>query len=158
VSLDGFIETPDRSLDWATIDEEIHGWFNEQMRTLDATFYGRRLYEVMAAHWPTAEAEPSLTDVERDFARIWNPMPKIVFSSSLESVQPNARLVRGDVGDVLEAIRREFDGDLGVAGANLAGSSSAVASSMSIGSSSIRSSSARAHRTGRSSRSGRRYG
>src|SRR5688500_19268100 len=91
------------------------------MRTLDATFYGRRLYEVMAAHWPTAEAEPSLTDVERDFARIWNPMPKIVFSSSLESVQPNARLVRGDVGDVLEAIRREFDGDLGVAGANLAG-------------------------------------
>ena len=120
-SLDGFIETPDHSLDWATVDEEIHGWFNDQMRSLDATLYGRRLYEVMAAHWPTAEDDPSTTDVEREFARIWNPLPKVVFSSSLESVDHNSRLVRGDVGEVLEEVRREFDGDLGVAGPNLAG-------------------------------------
>ena len=44
VSLDGFIETPDHRLDWTIIDEEIHGWFNDQMRSLDATLYGRRLY------------------------------------------------------------------------------------------------------------------
>jgi dihydrofolate reductase len=121
VSLDGFIETPDRSLDWSTVDEELHGWFNDQMRVLDATFYGRRIYEVMAAHWPTAEDDPSITDVERDFARIWNPLPKIVFSSSLQSVGHNARLVRGDVGEVMNEVRREFHGDLGVAGAELAG-------------------------------------
>jgi dihydrofolate reductase len=120
-SLDGFIETTEHSLDWSTIDEEIHGWFNDQMRSLDATLYGRRLYEVMAAHWPTAEEDPSTTDVEREFARIWNPMPKIVFSSSLSSVEHNSRLVRGDVGQVLDEVRQEFDGDLGVAGANLAG-------------------------------------
>ena len=121
VSLDGFIETPDHSLDWATVDEELHGWFNDWMRTLDATLYGRRLYEVMAAHWPTAADDPSITDVERDFAEIWNPMPKIVFSSTLESVDHNARLVRGDVGEVLDDLRREFDGDMDVGGPNLAG-------------------------------------
>ncbi len=121
VSLDGFIETPDHSLDWATVDDEIHGWFNDQMRSLDATLYGRRIYEVMAAHWPTAEDDPAITDVEREFARIWNPLPKIVFSSSLDSVEHNSRLVSGDVGEVLEEVRREFDGDLGVAGPNLAG-------------------------------------
>ena len=120
-SLDGFIETPDHSLDWATVDEELHSWFNDQTRAVDATLYGRRLWEVMAAHWPTAEENPSSTEVEREFARIWNAMPKVVFSTTLEHVEHNARLVQGDVGQVLDGVRREFDGDLGVAGPNLAG-------------------------------------
>ena len=121
VSLDGFIETPNHSLDWAIVDDELHTWFNDETRSLDATLYGRRLYEVMAAHWPTAEENPSSTETEREFARIWNPMPKIVFSTTLEHVDHNSRLVRGDVSTVLDGLRREFDGDLGVAGPNLAG-------------------------------------
>lgn len=120
VSLDGFFETADHSPDWASVDEEIHGWFNNQMRTLDATLYGRRMYEVMAAYWPTAEDDPAATDVEREFSRLWKPMPKIVFSSSLDSVEHNSRLVHGDVAAVLDDVRREFDGDIGVGGPNLA--------------------------------------
>ena len=121
VSADGFIETREHSLEWTTVDEEIHTWFNDQMRALDATMYGRRLYELMAAHWPTGEEDPASTPAMREFARIWNPLPKIVFSSSLDHVEHNSRLVRGDVEPVLEELRREFDGDIGVAGANLAG-------------------------------------
>lgn len=121
VSLDGFIETPDHGLDWTIVDDELHTWFNEQTRSLDASLYGRRLYEVMAAYWPTGEENPESTDAMREFARIWNRMPKIVFSTSLERVEHNARLVSGDIGTVLEDLRREFDGDLAVAGANLAG-------------------------------------
>ena len=121
VSLDGFVEAPDHSLDWATVDDELHTWFNDQTRPLDASLYGRRLYEVMAAYWPTGEADPSSTDTEREFARIWNPMPKIVFSTSLEHVEHNSRLVRGDAGTVLEQLRQEFDGDMGIGGPNLAG-------------------------------------
>ena len=121
VSLDGYIETPDRGLDWATIDEESHQWFNDEMRSLDATLYGRRIYEGMAAHWPHAEEDPEITPVEREYARIWNPLPKIVFSTTLDRVEHNSRLVSGDVGAVLDDVRREFDGDIGVAGPNLAG-------------------------------------
>ena len=121
VSLDGFVETLDHGLEWGLVDDELHAWFNDQTRSLDATLYGRRLYEVMAAYWPTAEDDPSATDVMREFARIWNPMPKVVFSSSLERVDHNARLVKGDVAAVLEEVRREYDGDIGVAGPNLAG-------------------------------------
>jgi dihydrofolate reductase len=120
VSLDGYVETPDRSLDWATVDDELHAWFNERTRELDASIYGRRLYEVMAAYWPTAEADPASTETEREFARIWNAMPKIVFSRTLESVAWNSRLVRGDIGDELARLRREFTGDLDVGGATLA--------------------------------------
>ncbi len=119
-SIDGFIETPDRSLDWSLVDDELHTFFNDYLRSLDASLYGRRNYEVMAAYWPTGESDPDGTDVTREFARIWNPMPKIVFSSSLTSVAHNSRLVSGDVGEVLAELRREFTGDLGIGGPNLA--------------------------------------
>jgi dihydrofolate reductase len=122
VSLDGFVETPDHSLDWATVDEEVHSWFNDWESTLDASLYGRRLWEVMSSHWPTAEKnDPDINDVEREYARIWNRIPKIVFSTSLDHVEHGARLVRGDVGEVLTDVRREFPGNLGVGGPNLAG-------------------------------------
>jgi dihydrofolate reductase len=121
VSLDGFVETPDHGLEWAIVDEEVHTWFNDQARTLDATLYGRRMSELMAAYWPTGEDDPAATDAMREFSRIWKPMPKIVFSSSLEGVEHNGRLVQGDVGTVLEELRGEFDGDFDVGGPNLAG-------------------------------------
>lgn len=119
-SADGYIETPDRDIGWTVVDDELHAWFNDRMRRLQASLYGRRLYELMNAHWPTAEDDPEGTDVEHEFARIWNRTPKIVFSTTLDSVDQNARLVRGDVGKVLDDVRREFDGDIEVGGANLA--------------------------------------
>ena len=122
VSLDGYVETPDHSLDWTVIDDEIHTWWNDRERALDASLYGRRLYELMAGHWPTAGADPTATDVEREYARVWNAQPKIVFSSTLESVEGNSRLVRGDVGEELDRLRSEFDGDLGIGGPTLAAS------------------------------------
>jgi dihydrofolate reductase len=120
MSLDGFVETVDHSLDWTIPDDELHLWFNEQSRAIDASLYGRRLYEVMAAYWPTAESDPAATEQELEFARIWNATPKIVFSTTLDSVGPGCRLVAGDVGDRLAEIRSEFPGDLEVGGPTLA--------------------------------------
>lgn len=121
VSLDGYIETADRSLHWATIDEEIHGWFNEQERSMEASLYGRRLYELMAAHWPTGADDPDATPAMVEFAHIWNAKPIVVFSSTLTDVVSNARLVAGDVGDRLAEVRRDFGGDINVGGPDLAG-------------------------------------
>jgi dihydrofolate reductase len=120
VSLDGFVETPDRSLAWGRIDDELHRWFNDQARGIQASLYGRRLYELMAAHWPTAEQDPATTEVERDFARIWNATPKVVFSTTLDRVRPNDRLVAGDVGPILDDVRSQYPGDLEVGGPTLA--------------------------------------
>ena len=120
VSLDGYIETPDHSLEWATIDDELHTWFNDQTRQLDASIYGRRMYELMNGYWPSAETDPAATDVEREFARIWKDLPKIVFSSTLKTVEGNSRLARGDVTEELTRLRAEFEGDLDVSGPTLA--------------------------------------
>lgn len=120
VSLDGYVETLDHSLDWTHVDDELHAWFNEHERNTAAVLYGRRLYETMAGYWPTAESDPNATDVMREFARIWNAKPKIVFSSTLRDVVGNSRLVSGDVGAVLDQLRRDIEGDLSVGGPTLA--------------------------------------
>jgi dihydrofolate reductase len=122
VSLDGFVETPDHSLEWATVDEELHFWFNEQARGFDASIYGRRMYELMADFWPTAADDPAAPPAVVEYAGIWRPMPKIVFSRSLQSVDWNSRLVRGDVAPEYAALRDEFGGDMDVGGATLAAS------------------------------------
>lgn len=44
VSLDGYVAAPDGSLDWVNIDDEIHAWFNDGTRAVDAFLYGRRMY------------------------------------------------------------------------------------------------------------------
>lgn len=121
VSLDGFVAAADGGLEWATVDEEVHGWFNEQERSMDASLYGRRLYETMAAYWPTGADDPQATPAMVEFAHIWNAKPIVVFSSTLSDVVPNAHVVAGDVGDRLAEVRREFDGDLNVGGPDLAG-------------------------------------
>jgi dihydrofolate reductase len=120
MSLDGYVETSDHSVDWSTADDELLWWFAERARGLDASLYGRRLYETMSAYWPTADSDPTVTEAGLEFQRQWLRIPKIVFSSTLPSVDWNSRLVRGDVGDELSRLREEFDGDFEVAGATLA--------------------------------------
>jgi len=122
VTLDGFVEGLDHSLAWTSIDDELHAWFNDRARTLDASLYGRGLYETMTAYWPTAESDPAATETMREFARIWNATPRIVFSTTLTSVRAGSRLVRGDVATILGAVRDEFPGDLEIGGATLAAS------------------------------------
>jgi len=86
VSLDGFVETASRSLDWVMVDEELHSFFNDEAREMSAFLYGRRLYQLMVDYWPTAETDPSATPAMREFARIWKDKPKVVFSRTLDRV------------------------------------------------------------------------
>jgi len=120
VSLDGYAAAADGGLDWTIVDEEIHGWWNDPIREASAYLYGRRIWDLMSAHWPTAEADPDAGPVEREFGRIWTAAPKVVFSSTLQAVGWNARLERDRIEDVIDRIRDEFEGDLDVAGPTLA--------------------------------------
>lgn len=120
VSADGFIEGPDPDLDWGIVDEELHRFANDQAREASAFLYGRRLYEVMADYWSTADTRPSVPDYEVDFARIWNEKPKLVFSKTLEKVGWNSRLIRDDIVAAVTKLKQQPGKDLALAGANLA--------------------------------------
>lgn len=123
VSLDGFIEGPNRNLDWHIIDEELHQYINDQQVEVGAFLYGRRMYETMASYWPTAEAEdPTNPGYVLEFARIWKAMPKIVFSKKLDKVAWNSRLVREDAAGEVLKLKAQPGKDLSIGGANLAAS------------------------------------
>ena len=71
-------------------------------------------------YWETAEENPSATEHELEFARIWKDLPKIVFSSTLEKVEGNARLVRDSVAEEVAKLKEQPGKDLAVGGAGLA--------------------------------------
>jgi dihydrofolate reductase len=120
VSLDGFIEGANHELDWHLIDEEIHTFVNEQQRTIGAFLYGRRLYENMAAYWPTADANPASPAYVVEFARIWRSMPKVVFSKTRDKVEWNSRLVRDNLAGEVTRLKEQPGKDLSVGGPTLA--------------------------------------
>jgi dihydrofolate reductase len=119
VSLDGFIAGPGGEFDWSAPDAELHRFHNARVRELGAHFLGRRLYEVMR-YWDTAEATAADDEIVREFADIWQALPKVVFSTTLDRVEGNARLATGDVAEEVARLKAEPGKDLAVGGAGLA--------------------------------------
>jgi dihydrofolate reductase len=118
-SLDGFIADSGGEINWSAPDEELHRFHNERVREIGAHFLGRRLYETML-FWETADENPSAPEHVLEFARIWKALPKIVVSKTLETVEGNARLVRGDVAEEVAELKRQPGKDIAVGGAGLA--------------------------------------
>jgi dihydrofolate reductase len=119
VSLDGYIAGPGGEIDWSAPDEELHRFHNQQAREVGAQLYGRRLYEAMAP-WEGAHERPAAAEQELEFASIWKETPKIVFSTTLEKVEGNARLVSDGAADEVIKLKRQAGRDLAVGGAGLA--------------------------------------
>jgi dihydrofolate reductase len=120
VSLDGFIAGPEGAFDWATPDEELHRFHNQQTAQLGGHLLGRRLYETMVV-WDTVDEESPVSDYEVEFARIWQELPKFVFSTTLESVEgANTILLTGEVAREVGRLKSQIGSDLAVGGARLA--------------------------------------
>jgi dihydrofolate reductase len=122
VSADGFMEGPNREIDWHLVNEELHRHFNDELRRMGAFLDGRITYELMAEFWPTADADPGSSPAMREFAAIWRDMPKIVYSRTLERAEWNTTIVRDVVPEQVRALTAQPGGDLALGGAALAAS------------------------------------
>ncbi|WP_329588197.1 dihydrofolate reductase family protein [Streptomyces sp. NBC_01005] len=120
VSLDGFMEGPDREIDWHVVDDELHRHFNELLGTMGGFLEGRVTYQLMEDYWPTADSDPSATETEAEFAGIWRETPKIVFSRTLEHAGRNATIRREVDAEEIRALKAQPGGDLCLGGADLA--------------------------------------
>ena len=126
MSLDGYIVGPDGSFDWTGFDKEVFRFWIDEIRDVGVHLMGRRLYETML-YWETADEDPELGDAEREWTALWKPLPKVVFSNTLSSVQGNARLASGGVAEEIERLRAEpGDGDIAIGGATLADEAAAL--------------------------------
>jgi dihydrofolate reductase len=119
VSVDGFVADPRGEIDWTAPDEELHRFHNDRVSQLGAHLCGRRLYEEML-YWETADRDPAAPEHVVEFARIWQALPKVVFSSTLDRVEGNARLATRGVEEEVAELKAEPGGDLEVGGAALA--------------------------------------
>jgi dihydrofolate reductase len=120
ISVDGFIEAADGDSSWVVPDPELHRHFNELENSVDTHLYGRRMYELMAEFWPTADVQPSSPDYIIEYAQIWKAMPKVVFSRTLARVDWNAELVRGDALEEVARLKRQPGKSMSVGGSDLA--------------------------------------
>ena len=120
VTLDGYIAAPGDDISWGGTVEAVFLSWCEQMRTISMSLYGRKLWETMSSHWPTADQQPGATPAEIDFARSWQATPKVVFSSTIDKVDGNARLVTGDAVAEITRLKAEDGGPMEIAGATLA--------------------------------------
>ena len=120
VSLDGYTAAPGGDLGWSRPSDELFQYWSDRVGATGTALYGRRLWEGMSSHWPTADQQPGVTPAHVEYAHRWRAMPKVVFSSTLTSVEGNARLVTGDAVPEISRLKSEDGGPMDVAGATLA--------------------------------------
>ncbi len=126
VSLDGYIVGPDGTFDWTRPDKEVFRFWIDEIRGVGVHLMGRRLYETML-YWETADQDPSLGADELEWAALWKPLPKVVFSRTLSGVEGNARLASGGVAEEIARSRAEpGDGEIAIGGATLAAEAAAL--------------------------------
>jgi dihydrofolate reductase len=108
VSLDGFVAGPHGEMDWIRLDDELIEYVDQVTASADTNLFGRVTYQMMEGYWPTAAEQPDATRHDIDHARWVNNVSKVVFSSSLDSVQwQNSRIVKGDAAEEIARLKQQ---------------------------------------------------
>ena len=100
-------------------NEDVHRHAAEILGQADALLFGRVIYEMMESAWRPPEPAGARPDWMEAFARTINAARKYVVSSTLEQVDWNAELVRGDLGTAVQQLKRESGKGLFVGGVKL---------------------------------------
>ena len=126
MSLDGYLVGPDGSFDWTAPGDDVFRFWIDEIREVGVHLLGRKLYETML-YWETADQDPSLDDSMLEWAAIWKPLPKVVFSTTLSEVRGHARLASGGLAAEIERLRAEpGEGEIAIGGATLAAQAAAL--------------------------------
>ncbi|WP_030270177.1 dihydrofolate reductase family protein [Streptomyces sp. NRRL B-24484] len=122
LTLDGYIAAAGDDIGWSgPPNPELFQWWLDHERAGGLSLYGRKLWETMSSHWPTGDQLPGATPAEIAFARNWRDTPKVVFSSTIDEVDWNTRLVTGDAVAEITRLKAGDGGPMHIGGATLAG-------------------------------------
>src|SRR6185436_2179687 len=100
-------------------DEELHRHAVENLNRADALLFGRVTYEMMEAAFRSPARRGEMPDWMQPFARTIDAAKKYVVSSTLDRVDWNAELVRGDLGKAVQQLKQESGKGLLVGGVKL---------------------------------------
>lgn len=117
VTLDGFFEGPNQDINWHNVDEEFNEFAVEQTSSIGTLLFGRVTYLLMASYWPT----PAAIADDPQVAALMNSLPKIVFSTTLQSADwENTTLIRDHAKEEILKLKSQPGKDMAIFGsANL---------------------------------------
>jgi dihydrofolate reductase len=99
----------------AIADDELHQYFTNLLLQSDVNIFGRETYELMYPFWHDVAVEQSEGDVLNEFARVFDAMPKIVFSTTLKSAEwNNTTLLRSGLREKIEELKGQPGKDIAI--------------------------------------------
>ena len=88
-------------------DEELHDYFTQLLRNSDTILFGRTTYELMVPYWPDVVKSQSESHAINEFARVFDSLEKVVFSTTLKEASHNSRIARANPADEVLALKAQ---------------------------------------------------
>ena len=89
-------------------DEELHKYFTEVLRKANLLLFGRITYQLMVPYWPEIAKTQSETEAINEFARVFDSLEKVVFSTTLKQAEGNnTRIVPANVAEEVIALKQQ---------------------------------------------------
>jgi len=113
MSLDGFIENPERELDWHFVDDEFEEYINDVLRSIDGMIFGRKSHQLLAQYWPTAGENPEASKQHLESARLMRSLPKYAISSGNYATDwENSYVIDGDIASTIRELKSKPGKDI----------------------------------------------
>ena len=102
-------------------DDELHEYFTGLLRDSDIEIFGRNTYHLMYPYWHDVAMDQSESKGTNEFARMFDSIPKIVFSTTLKSVEwNNTTLLRSNLQEEIVKLKQQPGKNISVGGLNFA--------------------------------------
>jgi dihydrofolate reductase len=113
VSLDGFVASANRGLDWIIVNEEIFDYVEQRIRETDTALYGRITYQMMESYWPTAADQPTATRHDIEHSRWYKKATKIVLSRTMKGDNlPNTKIISSNLTGAITKLKQGAGTDI----------------------------------------------
>ena len=116
ITADGYCDHRD-----GIADDELHEYFTGLLRNAGPILFGRITYELMVPYWPEVAKSQSESETVNEFARIFDSLEKIVFSTTLNQIaESNTRIVRANVAEEVLDLKQKPGGNILVGSLSIA--------------------------------------
>jgi dihydrofolate reductase len=103
------------------VDDELHEYFTGLLRDSDIEIFGRNTYQLMYPYWHEVAIQQSESKVTNEFALAFDAIPKIVFSTTLKSVEwNNTTLLHSNLQEEIVKLKGQPGKNISIGGLNIA--------------------------------------
>jgi dihydrofolate reductase len=102
-------------------DDELHEYFTVLLRGAGVILFGRKTYELMVPYWPDVAKSQSEKPATNEFARVFDALEKVIFSTTLKSVEgDNTKIVRTNIAEEVLRLKQQPGKDIAIGSLSIA--------------------------------------